>query len=451
MNLCKKTTKDKFKSYFSKPNPIIQSFQRSDEPWIDFVDTNEILYSILVCFAILLSIIYTGLNIRPQTIYQQFNKSYITRQRTSLRRQINFIITPLTNYNRYIRIYISFEKHDFILSPLFKEINIEYALTQYFENQRKKTKYNKLHLDCSINKDENISEKFILFTDYFINSRFLDVNIVVPDADNATFCKFIVDVYYGSNEYTTFKMYFSYLFIIIFIFYLLSFDFFISSHLNLQFLFLLLVSIILSNNPFYFLQVSNTQKFYYIFSSFSGPICDAFIYFSTLFFLEIYIIRIHSKSEKKFTEKVLVFSFLSFFYFIVSFFKDITILQYFKLENFPNTNNEKILNSIVKGVSVFRCFLGIIEFILVLVKICKIEHKSASLLVFLFLAALSFIQQSLIDGVLNFIYSHFYNDREQNKLHTAKFIIQNIFVLFITYVHWPYRKREKVEITENIP
>lgn len=437
-------SRKKFSSRVKKLNSSIYSFQNR-ELWIDFVDKKEILISMLIGFIIFISMILIQFQIPNQILYQQFSKSYLSIQRTTLRRQLTFAISPISSYNNFIRVYISFERRNTSVGYIYNEVKMDYMVNQVFEDQHKKNLIKHEKLFCILEYDQNISQKFILFNDYLIDYKYVDFDVVVQNPDNSTIDKFIIDIYYGSNDITTFKIYFISIFNIFFILYIIFLIFNTSSSFCLIISPVLSALIILSNNPFIFFLSFNPHYIYYILLAFFEPICDAFIYFSIIVFLELYLIRNNFKSDENFGQTVLITFLISVFYFLFSFIDEITRLKFLVLSNFPIVN-EKYRNQIEKIVSIFKIFLSFSEFFIILIKIAKIDKLNANILVFVFLASFVFVKQGLIDGILKYNCLHDIDTKERKtiQLLNIEFIIKNIFGLFAIYAHWPYKKREKI-------
>lgn len=417
------------------------------ESWIDFVDRKELFFSILLGFIFLTTAVCITFQINPQVMHQQFSKSYTSIQRTTLKRELVFMISPISSYNQFVRVYISFEIKN-TSSSIFREIHMNYVVSQVFENQHKKTLVRNNYLDCKIDDNQNISQKFILFNDYLIQYRLLDIDTIIQNADNATFNRFIIDAYYGNDACLTFRIYFVSIFNFCFIFiiaFLIRNDLARSYLINIS---ILLILIVLSNNPFIYSLASFPQKICYIHPAIFRPICDSFNYFTLIILLEQYLIRNNLKSGKNYGQSVLIFFMVSFVYFIISSVDEIIKLKYLYLSNFISVLSQEYQNIIEKSTSICKLLISFCEFLIILSKILK--YKKDNLLIYFFLSLIIFTKQGLIDGILNYksLLDIDIREKKADLLSNIGFMINNMFGIFISYAHWPYKKRKKITVID---
>lgn len=446
-----------------KNAPIIadnaNNFSEENQEWIDIANTKEIFLTLSLFFLFLFSIIYFAVEGNQEfTVY--YSEQYLFKNKKPFRNYLiyDFQLLPFNSRNRFLKFYLYFNRNT--SKSVNSNISFIYLVKLLYPNI---TEYNSIHnntVDFHFEKDQEWTDEYPLYIDYMLEFKSISLQLKILKENNTIFSGFDFVSLYCSSESTTFSIYFVFVFTC---FHFILFKALLykkyskqikSYRLEQILLFPLLFFMILSNNPLYFLHLYHPTRLYYNLMIFSVPICDAFIYFATVI-LMFYSgladkkISMNSDSKNRFVKILIVAFIFSIIYLFIMIHFNYYLTNHSMLVPFPTLEEHRNNQNVYKYKSIAVSISTIIMLFLLFSSFIVTDNVTLNAIIYLIIFLPVFIQEFCFNGI--FIYFELVNERIEGTLMMSKMVIQNIYCLFLVYVHWPCDIREKyLHIDSNL-
>lgn len=394
---------------------------------------------ILTFFLILLLIIGSSGIFGPPAILTTSKKANLTKVNSPQR--VGLIMNT-TSYHRFIEVLFAFERKN---TTELQVAQGKWACTSKMYNGLEIIK--EIHTDekkinITAEKGSNTSESFPLFYNELINFKKIQfdfrINLFSPE-----FSQIILKTRYGSPDHTVFQMYFRTLFsileivVLIYAFYRLKKTQFKYWHLEQKLTIPMLILCIIFNNPFYILSASTPSAFLVVSNTIFTLIFSNYLKFFILCLFDSLRFKNRKIGPCFFIPKVTY----SLIYLIISLVHSIH-------QNITSFSGVKSSTSdLVQILDIFLydfyCFWIII---IIFMSSCQVNvTEDNKFMLYLISGLTAVILLFLVEFILP-ICNLFTN----SSIHFAvSFSVQNLYVLLMTYFHWPYEILQDQNYTDE--
>ncbi|KAK8852959.1 hypothetical protein M9Y10_017956 [Tritrichomonas musculus] len=427
--------------------------------WINATKKKNLISTIIIFILLFLSLIYFCFYGYQDFITNKYqNREYHTSRTNDQEIQkFDFDLTPFDYNNRFVRFSITFGRNT---TGEFSEDVIFYYFIQKLKpyNSKAEKIEKNVSLNAHMNNNQNWTSEYILYRDYVLDFQFLSLGILI-NKSNTAFNQFEFSYLYGGTESTFFNLYFrsafSFLHILLLILVLhkkktKKFKNFLPEQLLF---FPLIIITIISNNPFCLYKFFYPTKLYYKWMLYTLPISDSVTYFTTFMLFIFYSYRVserqnreiyflgHSKSGKNNFRKVSKFLLiLCLIHMFVLIILNYYLGEYLYFNYFPTLKDSARYQNIQHIKSFVIILFSTFVLLFTLVALLIINVVAFPLFLYISSYVVVFVQNFLFEGIFPFF--GITNDKEESYIVMSKMIIQNIYCLFIVYIHWPCGEHE---------
>lgn len=443
--------------HFSTPVSYQHASLNKNSEWVNVANIKEISSAVFYFFLILFSILFFGLKGRQEyTIYNSVQRLFKNVKPFRNYYNFDFELLPFNSKNRFIKFYLYFYRDT--TNRIDSNISFKYLIKLLYPNITERNIWHSIDINFHFENGQLWTEEYPLYVDYMFDFKSISIHLKVEQNNFSIYKGLEFGTLFCSTESTQFNVYFNLMMTILLILALFELSYLKYSNqiksfkLNQILLFPLIIVMILSNNPLYFYHLIHPTQFYYYMMIFFVPTCDAFIYF-TIIFMMFYSMLFEGKEFDRLAQinnskqKVVKFSIITFTLSVIYTFVMVVFNYYITnnsiLVNFPTLieyqNNLKIekYKSCANAISVF------IVLILLLASFLISDEITTSSVIYIIIFLPIFIEEFCFNGI--FIFFDLISKRNDAEITMSKMIIQNLFCIFLVYIHWPFDIREKYE------
>lgn len=434
-----------------------KTLPNKNSEWVEVADIKEMISAVFVFFLIMFSILFFGLKgNQDYTIYNSVHHLFKNKKPFRNYYTYDFDLLSFNSKNRFLKFYLYFYRN----TTRRKDSNVSFQyMTKFvYPNITELSLWHNIDLNLHLENGQQWSEEYPLYQDHMLDFSSISFQLRIAQDNNSIFKGFEFGTLYCSTESTQFNIYFNSLMTFLLIFALIQLSYKKWSkqidrfQLDQIFLFPLIALMVFSNNPLYFYHLKHPTRLYYYWSMFFVPICDSFIYFSIVFMM-FYSISPEGKKRNEITKikttrkkiiKMSIITFIfSFTYAFVMIAFNYNLTKKSILINFPTLVTYKNNIQLEKYKSVANAVSAAIVIILLLASFIINEDITYASIIYVLIFMPIFIQEFCFNGI--FIYFKLTNRRNNAEVVMSKMIIQNLFCIFLVYIHWPFDIREKYE------
>lgn len=425
--------------------------------WIDAASKKEMISSFIFFIIITCSLFYfcfCGRDKIVTTLYHSHSINF--NPDNHYKQNFTYDLSPIYLNMRFVRFSIIFFQNS--TCKFDEEFSFNYFIQRLFYNGTHEEAQKNVSIAFHLNPGQHWTNEYILYADFVLDLKFLSVTIFL-NTSNTSFKSFELGCFHGNSESTTFGVYYRATFIIIhfliFVFLIHKFRSNVKKIYYEQYLlFPLLISIIISNNPYCLYRLFYPTSLYYRLMLYAVPITDGMIYFYCEIIFVCYAFRLQEKNDKelsipensksrnlKFKKILICLLIVSFVYVIIILFLNYFLSRYYYFNHFPS----------YEETQKFKKIKHIKSFIVIIYSFSLLVFELASLIIiniiaphpfiYLFLGLIFFIQQFLFEGF--FVFFDILSEKDENALILSKFIVHNVSCLFFALIHFPVDIREQ--------
>ena len=424
----------------------------TNQEWIDVADFKEIFLALFYFFLILFSILFFGIEGHQEyTIYNPVQHLFTDTRPFRDYYTFDFELLPFNSKNRFLKFYLYFYRNT--TNKIDSNISFKYLIKFLYSNITEYNSWHNIDVNFHFENGQSWTNEYPLYNDYMLDFKSISVQLKIAKKNNSIYKGFEFGSLYCSTESTQFIIYFNAIFTISLIISLIALSYKkMSKQIKLYrvdqiFLFPLIILMLLSNNPFFFFHIYHPTRLYYYCMMFFVPICDAFIYF-TILFLMFFTTSCNQENNigiDKSKKKLVKFSIITFVILLIFLFVMIAFNYFLTnnslLVNFPKLFEYQNIVKVEEYKSSANAIFTLLMLILLLSSFLINDDVNASSIVYTVLFMPIFIQEFCFNGI--FPYFNITDKKNEAAISMAKMIIQNLFCLFLVYIHWPFDIREK--------
>ncbi|OHT08174.1 hypothetical protein TRFO_23380 [Tritrichomonas foetus] len=463
--------------------------------WIDIMTPSEILFTLFIFSIILSAILLSGLNHRNKAVFSEVPHKFNNNMQGTRTEFVLYEFPHISSYNRYVTLGIYFYRRTD--NPNVTNTNISkhilFSLDVYKTGDKGVYNSTKVPIDilCEMNETQNVSGNFIIYKDYFIRYKSLDIGIDMRSPDNATFNQYTVYSYLGGTDFSKFSLYYRILLsvilsgmLIIFIFTncfkkykntnttalaastksfsnTLSHNSSILQQVHIltveQIIVLpLIVMLIINNYPLYYNHLQNPTENFYINSVTFDSILNGYSCFTILvlfYQLDKSNSYYHSnldehdqKSKWSFVKEILAYTFYTGICIEITYtsYNHKAMKTTSMINIIPLTYKEFDINEITQKQYVYSQIVVSIFIIILMMKsliICFVSQGDYHKLIIYYYATFILLFQMLMINSLSQIFDVLNNWLNPDDQWVMLFTLENIFAGLLLYVHWPIDER----------
>lgn len=433
------------------------SYSDKNLMWIDAAGKKEMISSFIFFFIIFCSLFYFCFYGRDKLVTDlYYDHSINFNPDNQYKQNFTYNLSPKYLNMRFVRFSITFFQNS--TCKFDEEFSFNYFIQRLFYNGSHEKVQKNVSIAFHLNPGQQYTTEYILYADFALDLQFLSVSIFL-NTSNTSFKSFEFGCLHGNSESTIFDVYYRAAFIviqlIIFVFLIHKFQSNVKKIYYEQYLlFPLLISIILSNNPYCVYSFFYPTSFYYRLMLYAVPITDGMIYFYCEIIFVCYSFRLQEKNDKelsipentksrnsKFKKILICLLIVSFVYVIIILFLNYFSSRYYYFNNFPSYEEAQKFQKIkyIKSfvVSIYSFSLLVFE----LASLIIINNIAPHPFIYLFIGLIFFIEQFVFEGI--FIFFDILSEKDDCVLNLSKFIVHNVVCLFFALIHFPVDIREQ--------